>query len=455
MPPRTLLSLLSKGKYETSEDLPTMPEMAHSYIDNIIESYEESKQYEPEVKGTGLGMLEWAAAPPVGKAGKLISSQIKPGSSEWKNIIQQLKLTTVFNPKEEEKFFAYLRKQRDFKLGRLNPTESKKMAEIESMVGGPKYKDAPHRELQDIVLKLDEMIIKTPKSKAIEEARYSLDKTLLRGMEHVEKYGWSSPAHDINTKNLYRTLIKLLEGKSTPFTKTTKKQGGGYITKPDDTRVNIPDDYSIYQSVDEQYGTPGVRHRGKTFFPLHAPSYQMIIEMLLKDKLAPMIIGEALAYNKAPHKKREIREGSRVINNLLNKLSIGDAPGGLVPYKTMRSQPWKSFGERGELFGELRYAKDATIAPDTAFFYNPYHKNVRQSQISYGAPHEAFHANPELQQRLWDREEFSTHQEAFHQLIDNLRKNIDAEELDNLQRLFLKGEELSNLPPILRNRKPK
>ena len=249
MPPRTLLSLLSKGKYETSEDLPTMPEMAHSYIDNIIESYEESKQYEPEVKGTGLGMLEWAAAPPVGKAGKLISSQIKPGSSEWKNIIQQLKLTTVFNPKEEEKFFAYLRKQRDFKLGRLNPTESKKMAEIESMVGGPKYKDAPHRELQDIVLKLDEMIIKTPKSKAIEEARYSLDKTLLRGMEHVEKYGWSSPAHDINTKNLYRTLIKLLEGKSTPFTKTTKKQGGGYITKPDVTRVNIPDDMN-YSDVE-------------------------------------------------------------------------------------------------------------------------------------------------------------------------------------------------------------
>ena len=74
MPPRTLLSLLSKGKYETSEDLPTMPEMAHSYIDNIIESYEESKQYEPEVKGTGLGMLEWAAAPLVGKAGKAYGS---------------------------------------------------------------------------------------------------------------------------------------------------------------------------------------------------------------------------------------------------------------------------------------------------------------------------------------------------------------------------------------------
>lgn len=63
MPPITLLSLLSKGKYETSEDLPTMPEMARSYIDNIMKKYQESKQYEPEIKGEGLGIAEWIGGP--------------------------------------------------------------------------------------------------------------------------------------------------------------------------------------------------------------------------------------------------------------------------------------------------------------------------------------------------------------------------------------------------------
>ena len=58
MPPRTLLSLLSKGKYETSEDLPTMPEMAHSYIDQLIESYKQNYGTERKIVGEGLGLLD-------------------------------------------------------------------------------------------------------------------------------------------------------------------------------------------------------------------------------------------------------------------------------------------------------------------------------------------------------------------------------------------------------------
>ena len=36
----TLLDLISGGRYGTSEDLPTLPEMGHSYIDQIINAQE-------------------------------------------------------------------------------------------------------------------------------------------------------------------------------------------------------------------------------------------------------------------------------------------------------------------------------------------------------------------------------------------------------------------------------
>ena len=60
----TLLDLISGGRYSTSEDLPTIPEMGHSYIDQIINAYEGTQAQERQVVGPGgLGMLEWAGGP--------------------------------------------------------------------------------------------------------------------------------------------------------------------------------------------------------------------------------------------------------------------------------------------------------------------------------------------------------------------------------------------------------
>jgi hypothetical protein len=60
MNPETLLSLISGGRYGTSADLPTIPEMAHSYIDQIKDTYDQRQQIEMQIQGKGLGMLEWA-----------------------------------------------------------------------------------------------------------------------------------------------------------------------------------------------------------------------------------------------------------------------------------------------------------------------------------------------------------------------------------------------------------
>ena len=60
MNPETLLGLISGGRYGTSADLPTIPEMAHSYIDQIKETHDQRQQVEMQIQGKGLGMLEWA-----------------------------------------------------------------------------------------------------------------------------------------------------------------------------------------------------------------------------------------------------------------------------------------------------------------------------------------------------------------------------------------------------------
>jgi len=60
MNPETLLGLISGGRYQTSADLPTVPEMAHSYIDQIKDTYDQRQQVEMQIQGKGLGMLEWA-----------------------------------------------------------------------------------------------------------------------------------------------------------------------------------------------------------------------------------------------------------------------------------------------------------------------------------------------------------------------------------------------------------
>jgi hypothetical protein len=66
MPENTLLGLVGNllgfdmPKSTTSADLPTVPEMAHSYIDQIKDTYDQRQQIEMQIQGKGLGMLEWA-----------------------------------------------------------------------------------------------------------------------------------------------------------------------------------------------------------------------------------------------------------------------------------------------------------------------------------------------------------------------------------------------------------
>jgi hypothetical protein len=83
MNPETLLSLISGGRYGTSADLPTIPEMAHSYIDQIKDTHDQQQQREMQIQGQGLGLLDMVGP---AKAGALIPV----GTQKFEQLIKML-----------------------------------------------------------------------------------------------------------------------------------------------------------------------------------------------------------------------------------------------------------------------------------------------------------------------------------------------------------------------------
>ena len=80
----TLLGLLTGGKFGTSADLPTIPEAAHSYIDQVTAAFEESRQEPQQVVGTGLGLLDMVGG--TSKAGAMIPI----GTEKFQQLIKML-----------------------------------------------------------------------------------------------------------------------------------------------------------------------------------------------------------------------------------------------------------------------------------------------------------------------------------------------------------------------------
>ena len=81
----TLLSLLTGGRYTTSEDLPTIPEMAHSYIDQVKDAHDAQMKRDVELHGTGgLGLLDMVGG--FSKAGALIPT----GTEKFQKLIKML-----------------------------------------------------------------------------------------------------------------------------------------------------------------------------------------------------------------------------------------------------------------------------------------------------------------------------------------------------------------------------
>jgi len=204
--PEELQNLLQMAMQTTAPvSTQVMPEYAHDSIDteigrdNLLTMSQMPERQLVGGVGTGLDALAGFS-----KAASLITS----GTPKFIKMLKDLKVSTVFDPDTKRAVMSHAKKIRD-----TNPSEY------------AKYKDAPSRELMDIVLKLDDLAIKSPKTRAVEDARYLLDENLLRAMKEIKRTGMEGTivqGTESNIKNTYRTLMELMRGAGRQVTRDSK-----------------------------------------------------------------------------------------------------------------------------------------------------------------------------------------------------------------------------------------
>ena len=184
----TLLSLLTGGKYQTSADLPTFRETAHSFMDDLMKKqdaemsevlYPAGKNIfgqttEPVTQEDLLSLVMGTLGPGQG------AKSIVQGSDRWVNLMRDLRLSNVLSPYQYKSLSKYLSR---------------------GTSSSAKYKDAPHRELEDILKETDmsrpippelfpNRVRKLQSSKLTgksEEAEKVLNEKLLEGFEEMDR----------------------------------------------------------------------------------------------------------------------------------------------------------------------------------------------------------------------------------------------------------------------------
>ena len=188
MKENTLLSLLTGGKYQTSADLPTFRETAHSFMDDLMKKqdaemsevlYPAGKNIfgqttEPVTQEDLLSLVMGTLGPGQG------AKSIAQGSDRWVNLMRDLRLSNVLSPSQYKSLSKYLSR---------------------GTSSSAKYKDAPHRELEDILKETDmsrpippelfpNRVRKLQSSKLTgksEEAEKVLNEKLLEGFEEMDR----------------------------------------------------------------------------------------------------------------------------------------------------------------------------------------------------------------------------------------------------------------------------
>ena len=225
----TLLSLITGGKYQTSADLPPLisgeqvplRETAHSLMDDLIRKQDE---YESEVlipvrEGAKTIFGSPAKDFTRGDLNNLVMGLIGPGqgaksivqgSDRWVNLMRDLRLSNVLSPSQYKSLSKYLSR---------------------GTSSSAKYKDAPHRELEDILKETDmsrpippelfpNRVRKLQSSKLTgksEEAEKVLNEKLLEGFEEMDRMskkgliGYMGQKKEDEIGQWARTLLEYLK----------------------------------------------------------------------------------------------------------------------------------------------------------------------------------------------------------------------------------------------------
>jgi hypothetical protein len=217
-------------------------ETAHSQMDNIIEE----NTMLGHVTGllSNLGVMDEpikhaADIPPLSETGKITDENLRDafkiaqsafslesvggpkgagalipaGSKKIKGILSQLNMSNIVGTQSSRRgMVEALKRQRAFEQGALPKKEMEWMLEMQSKLGfTPKYKDAPQRAIEDIVIKLHNLEIPRKSVEMAGKARLSLDKILERIMKQYNKTGMVSPSNEKAAWESFRALEEVIK----------------------------------------------------------------------------------------------------------------------------------------------------------------------------------------------------------------------------------------------------
>ena len=158
-----------------------------------------------------LGLLRHLSSPegmftfmPTGMA-----RQLKPQDPMVGEMIERLTGATAISPKQFPKYIDYIKQSRDYLAGRMSPEEAQKYGSMFKDIPSkfhPKYKDAPRRNLEDIMIHLNELRGPTGR---IEQANYLHNQQLLRAMREYKRLGTTGTGTATKTGTTFQKLMDL------------------------------------------------------------------------------------------------------------------------------------------------------------------------------------------------------------------------------------------------------
>ena len=171
-----------------------------------------------------------------------------------------------------------------------------------------------------------------------------------------------------------------------------------------------------------RYGSPTNIKYGEDEYstePMDAVKIRQALEQISKSGDLSTAIGSDIIGLGMPFNQK--REGQFVVNRMLEKLGIGDAPGGLVAYRTEGGIP------ENKVRGMFKKASSES-APDTVAIFGNKSASANPNQAEF-LLHELIHSGEKEGSKMSMTSKYDSHNEEFKKVVDKSLENPTLRDL--------------------------
>ena len=171
-----------------------------------------------------------------------------------------------------------------------------------------------------------------------------------------------------------------------------------------------------------RYGSPTNIKYGEDEYstePMDAVKIRQALEQISKSGDLSTAIGSDIIGLGMPFNQK--REGQFVVNRMLEKLGIGDAPGGVVAYRTEGGIP------ENKVRGMFKKASSES-APDTVAIFGNKSASANPNQAEF-LLHELIHSGEKEGSKMSMTSKYDNHNEEFKKVVDKSLENPTLRDL--------------------------